>query len=457
MAYELKTMSIADLKPHPKNPRRHPDRLINKLVDSIKAYGFTSPVLIDGDNRILAGHARCKAAEKMGLEEVPAVVLPLTGAAADAYVIADNKLNELSEWDETILAGLVAEINAANFDVELTGFDPDELDALLSPKGCVEDGFDTEKAKKEIEDKGGAVTRTGDIWLLGGHRLICGDSTDADSFGKLMDGRKATLCVTSPPYGVGKEYEKKGLEPWFELMNPAIKNICRNADTVVINLGDLFCTASQFIEPTFTYVIKMLADNGYRPLWIRIWDKKRQALSNSAPYHLATNKPVGDAEWLGAFSCETGSADDDLVVLDDHGYIVAAAGHNYRFVKRLSRAERKEWGYSSMWRFASVVGTAKTKNKLDERNHKARFPVELPWRCIKMHSDKGDIVLEPFSGSGTTVIACEQSERRCFAVERDEAYCDIAVARYHNFAPDAQIILLRNGERIAFEETGVLS
>jgi hypothetical protein len=130
-----------------------------------KTYGFTSPVLIDGDNRILAGHARTKAAEKMGLAEVPAVVLPLTGAAADAYVIADNKLNELSEWDENILADLVAEIDAANFDIELTGFDPDELDALLSPKGCVEDDFDTEKAKKDVEDKGGAFTQTGDIRL----------------------------------------------------------------------------------------------------------------------------------------------------------------------------------------------------------------------------------------------------------------------------------------------------
>ena len=438
--HEIKYIKLSELKPHPKNPRVHPDKLITKLARSIGEFGFTNPVLVDADNRILAGHARCKAAEKMGMESVPALVLPLTGAAADAYVIADNKLNELSSWDEAVLADLVAEIDAANFDVELTGFDPDEIDALLSPKGCVDDGFDEEKAKKTVEENGGAVTQTGDIWLLGGHRLMCGDSTNLADFEKLMDGQRAQLCVTSPPYGVGKEYEKKGLEPWLDTMRPAIKNIYRHSGIVVINLGDLFSTASQFIEPTFAHCIEMLSESGYRPIWIRIWDKKRQALSNSAPYHLATNKPIGDAEWLGAFAGDEETA-DDLVVLDDHGYIVAAAGHNYRFVKRLSRAERKEWGYSSMWRIASVQGAARTKDRLDERNHKARFPVELPWRCIKMHSDKGDIVLEPFSGSGTTIIAAEQTERQCYAMELSPLYCDIAVRRWEEFTGEKAVRL----------------
>ena len=431
---EITIKRLSDLKPHPKNPRRHPDKLINKLASSIETYGFTSPVLIDAEGRILAGHARCKAAEKMGLSEVPCITLPLSGAAADAYVIVDNKLNELSEWDEDILSSLISDIDAAGFDVELTGFDIDEIDALLSPKGCKEDNFDEEKAKREVEENGGAVTKTGDIWLLGEHRLMCGDSTNADDFAKLMDGKKAQLCVTSPVYGVGKEYEQKGLEPWFETMRPIVKNIVRYADIVVTNLGDLFSTGGQYIEPTFAYLIQMFADNGFRPLWIRIWDKKRQALSSNAPYHLATNKPIGDAEWLGAFGepSEAASA-DDLVVLDDHEYIVASASHNYKFVKRLSRQERREWGFSSLWRIASVTGTSKPKDKLDERNHNARFPVELPWRCIKMHSDKGDAVLEPFCGSGTTIIACEQLGRKCFAIERDETYCDIAINRWETF------------------------
>lgn len=451
--YELKTVRLPDLKPHPKNPRKHPDKLITKLITSIKEFGFTSPVLIDADNRILAGHARCKAAEKMGLSEVPVVVLPLTGAAADAYVIADNKLNELSEWDETVLADLIADIDAANFDAEITGFDADEIERLLSPQGCTEDYFDEEKAKSIVEANGGAVTREGDVWLINGHRLMCGDSASADDFAKLMDGKKARLCVTSPPYGIGKEYEQKGLEPWFDLMRPAIANICRNADTVCYNIGDMFTTGSAFIEPTFAYSVSMFADNGYRPLWVRIWDKKRQALSSNAPYHLASTKPVGDAEYVAAFA--NGEAETEETDVSEHSFITAFANNSYKFVKRLSKQERREWGYSSMWRIASVVGNANTKDRLDERNHKARFPVELPWRCIKMHSDRNNIILEPFCGSGTTLIACEQLERDCYAMEKMPAYCDIAVMRAAKFMQNAEIFLARGGEIIPFEETGL--
>ncbi|GHU59920.1 hypothetical protein AGMMS49975_28130 [Clostridia bacterium] len=147
---------------------------------------------------------------------------------------------------------------------------------------------------------------------------------------------------------------------------------------------------------------------------------------------------------------------EDLVVLDDHGYIVAAAGHNYKFVKRLSRQERKDWGYSSLWRIASVTGTANTKNKLDKHNHKARYPVELVWRSLKLHSDVSDIILEPFSGSGTDIIACEQLNRRCFAVERDETYCDISVARFRNYSQDAEIYLQRGEQKIPLAETGLM-
>ena len=312
MNHEIKIMAIRDLTPHPKNPRVHPEDMLRKLARSIQEFGFTNPVLISEDNMILAGHARCKAAEKTGMTEVPCIVLPLKGLSADAYVIADNKLNELSVWDEAKLAELFKGFDLGDFDAELTGFSLDEIDALFAPKGCVEDDYDVEKAKKDIEESGGAITKIGDIWLLGDHHLMCGDSTNADDFVKLMNGSKAQLCVTSPPYGVGKEYEERGLEPWFETMRPAIKNICRHADTVCYNIGDLFTTGSQFIEPTFAYSVQMFADNGYRPLWVRIWDKKRQALSTSAPYHLATTKPIGDAEYVAAFAgtdADSGEAD----------------------------------------------------------------------------------------------------------------------------------------------------
>ncbi|MCL2796838.1 MAG: ParB/Srx family N-terminal domain-containing protein [Firmicutes bacterium] len=257
--YEIKTVRLSELKPHPKNPRVHPDALITKLANSIREFGFTNPVLIDQDNRILAGHARCKAAEKMELETVPAIVLPLSGAAADAYVIVDNKLNELSSWDENLLCSMLTDLENGGFDLAMTGFDADEVDALFNAfysKEAIEDDFDVDKEHTAIEAKG-SVIQSGDIVLLGRHRLMCGDSTRAEDFSKLMEGCRAQAAVTSPPYGVGKEYEKKGIEPWFELIKPAIKNITKYADVVCWNLGDLYATGSQFIEPTTAHSIAL--------------------------------------------------------------------------------------------------------------------------------------------------------------------------------------------------------
>jgi DNA modification methylase len=451
--YEMKTVRLSDLKPHPKNPRVHPDKMLKKLCSSIQEFGFTSPVLVDADYRILAGHARCKAAEKLGIEEVPAVVLPLTGAAADAYVIADNKLNELSEWDESVLADLIADIDAANFDVELTGFDADEIDSLLSPKGCREDDFNEEKAKKDVEENGGAVTKEGDIWLLGEHRLICGDSTLPETFERLLEGKKAQLCITSPPYSVGKNYETDSVDDWFNTMRPAIKNICRNCENVCYNIGDKMNTQSQFVEPTFAYSIQMFADNGFRPLFVKVGHKQRMALSSTAPIHLSTLKGVGDSEYLAAFSGSANTENDEYDI-SEHSFITGFANSNYKLVKRLSKQERREFGYSSVWSFPSVQG-GKTSDRLSENNHKARFPVTLPWRCAKMLSDPNNIVLEPFCGTFTTGIACEQLNRKCYAIERDVLYCDISVARFARFAPDAEISLLRDGKIITLSETGL--
>jgi DNA modification methylase len=435
------------LNPAAYNPRKDlqpNDAEYKKLKRSLTEFGIVEPIVWnERTGNIVGGHQRFKVLRDLGVTEVDCVVVDLDENREKALNIALNKIQ--GEWDEGKLAELFAGFDLADFDTTLTGFDTDEIETLLDGfynKECIEDDFDEEAAKQAVADKGGAETKPGDLWLLGEHRLLCGDSTNPADFAKLMgaaEGGKAALCVTSPPYGVGKEYESKGLEPWFETMRPAIKNICKHAAVVCYNIGDLFSTGSQFIEPTFAYSVQMFADNGFRPIWVRIWDKKRQALSNNAPYHLATNKPIGDAEWLGAFASEGENQTDIPVVLDDHGYIVAAAGHNYRFVKRLSRAERKEWGYSSMWRFASVQGAAKTKDRLDERNHKARFPITLPWRCIKMHSDKGDIILEPFSGTFSTGMACQQLGRRCFAMELSPEYCDIAVERFRKEYPDLPI------------------
>ncbi|GHV07674.1 hypothetical protein FACS1894217_08910 [Clostridia bacterium] len=420
MNYELKSMRLAELMPHPQNPRIHPEDMLKKLCCSIQEFGFTNPVLVSEDNIILAGHARCTAAERFGMTEVPCIVLPLKGLSADAYVIADNKLNELSVWDETKLAELFRGFDIGDFDAELTGFSIDEIDALFAPKGCVDDEFDEEKAKKEVEDKGGAVTQINDIWVLGDHRLICGDSTLPETFEKLLEDKKAQLCVTSPSCG-----EKPDIGKWLSDMREAIKNISRHTDLVCWNLADLPIPGTQFIEPTNAHSVQMFAEYGFRPLWIRVLKKKAVTGNASKQY-----------EYVSAFG--NGGEDYDG---SEYEWLSAFAAHNYRFTQRLAKDERRNWGMAAVWDLGGAKGAM----------------VELPWRCIKMHSDKGDIVLEPFSGTFTTGIACEQTGRKCYAIERVPAYCDIAVKRYREFVPDAEICLFRNGAIISLDETGVLS
>lgn len=346
-----------------------------------------------GGGHILAGHTRLKAAKLLGLETVPVVVADdLSPEQAKAYRLADNKTGELADWDFDLLGIELADI--VGIDMSEFGFDVDV------PDMCGND--DTESADNIPDAPAEPKTKHGEIYRLGDHVLICGDSTETETFEELfnasMADAHAALCVTSPPYGVGKDYEEAGIEPWFQTMRPVIGNVCSIAEVIVWNLWDLISTGGQFIEPTGAYSVNMFAELGFRPLWVRIWEKT--GFDWSSFYHLTTNKPVGQWEYIYAF------ANPDTY-----------SGHK----QRLSQEDAAEWGYHGIWNIRQV-----TANK----EHPAMFPVELPRRCILMHSDPDDIVLEPFSGSGTTIMACEMTGRKCRAVERDPKYMDVAIARW---------------------------
>lgn len=411
------------LSPAEYNPRKDlkaGDKEYEKLKRSISEFGYVEPIIWNKQTgNVVGGHQRLKVMLDLGHTEIDCVVVDLDRQKEKALNIALNKIQ--GDWDENKLATLMADLDAGAFDVSLTGFDAAEIDELMNQfysKEAVQDDFDVDKEKALIE-KDGAITKAGDVWILGKHRLMCGDSTSTEDFAKLMDGRHAQCTVTSPPYGVGKEYEKAGIEPWFATIKPVIKNICKHADIVCWQNIDLYCTGSQFIEPTGFYSVQMFADNGFRPIWIRIW-KKQGMNFGVAPYHLVTNKPVQQYEYITAFAGrETEEYNDQ-----EYMWLSAFAGHGYKFVKRLTKEERKKWGYAGIWEMTTVRAN---------KEHPAMFPVELPWRCIKMHSDIGGIVLEPFSGSGTTMIACEQTERQCYAMELSPVYCDLAVKRWEEF------------------------
>ena len=405
------------------NPRKDltpEDREYKKLKRSIEEFGFVEPVIWnERTGNVVGGHQRLKVLKDLGAAEIHCVVVDLDAEREKALNIALNKIQ--GDWDEDKLAAVLGDLEASTFDVSLTGFDAAEVDELLNQfysKEAVEDNFDIDTAAEEIK-VAGAVTRRGDIWRLGEHLLMCGDSTSAEDMARLMGDTRAQVAVTSPPYGVGKEYEKKGIEPWLDIIKPVIKNITRYADIICWNLDDLYSTGTQFIEPTNVYSVNFFSECGFRPIWIRIW-KKQGINYGGAPYHVVTNKPARQYETVTAF----GAAAEPEYNDQEYTWLSAFAGHSFKFVKRLTKDERKKWGYAGIWEIASVKANDK---------HPAMFPVELPWRCIKLHSDSGGVVLEPFSGSGTTLIACEQTGRRCRAMEITPEYCDIAVRRWEEF------------------------
>lgn len=420
---QIEKIPVEKLRAAEYNPRRAlkpGDAEYEKLKRSITEFGYVEPVIWNKQTgNVVGGHQRLTVMRDLGIAEIDCVVVDLDPMREKALNVALNKIQ--GEWDKDKLAALLTEFDGSEFDVTLTGFDAAEVDELLNAfysKEAIQDDFDVDEEHEAIKAKG-AITKTGDIWKLGVHRLMCGDSTSEVDFAKLMNGNKAQMTVTSPPYGVGKDYETKGIEPWFDTMRPVVKNLTRYAGIICWNLGDLYSTGTQFIEPTNFYSSQLFSEQGFRPIWIRIW-KKQGMNYGVGPYHLVTNKPVQQYEYISAFS-----KNGDVEYNDqEYVWLSAYAGHAYRFVKRLTKEERKNWGYAGIWEMTTVRAN---------KEHPAMYPVELPWRCIKMHSDRGDIVLEPFSGSGTTIIACEQLERVCYAMEKSPEYCDLAVKRWEQF------------------------
>lgn len=420
---QIQKVNAARLNPAAYNPRRDlkpGDKDYEKLKRSIEEFGFVEPVVWnEATGNVVGGHQRLKVLLDMGETEIDCVIVNLGPEQEKALNLALNRIQ--GGWDETKLAEVMADLDASAFDVSLTGFDAKEVDALMNKfysAEAVEDDFDREKAAAEIEAAGGAITQPGDLWELGSHRLYCGDPTQAESFAFLMGTEQAACAMTAPPAISTAEYKKDGLGPWLDRMAAVVANLCRYAPVICWNIDDLFSTGSQYVEPTGFFSMKLFADYNFRPLWIRVW-KKQGALARVGSTHQNSTKPQRQFEYVAAFAGE----EAEEINQPEVSWVSAFAAHNYRFVKRLTKEERRKWGYAGVWEMAAPQTS----------DGAAQLPVELPWRCMKMHSDPGAVVLDPFCGGGTTLIAAEQSGRRCFAMESDPAACDLAVMRWEQF------------------------
>ena len=368
---------------------------------------------------VVGGHQRLKVLMDLGQTEIDCVVVDLDLAREKALNIALNKIQ--GDWDEDKLAAIMADFDAEAFDVSLTGFDANEVDALLNrfySHEAEEDDFDVGAETKKIQDAGGPVSQPGNAWQLGDHILICGDPADPAVYARLMGSERAQCAITSPPIDP-KEYARDGIAPWLERMAGIIRLLADHADIICWQTGDLAKTGSQFIEPMAVHSVSLFADQNLRPLWIRVWKMTGNVPTASALQN-ASNKPVPQYDFLAAFAGnETETYNDQ-----EYTWVSAFASHAFQFVRRLTKDERRKWGYAGVWEISVMKR---------DKDSEPMIPVELPWRCLKMHSDLRASVLDPFAGLGSTLIACEQSGRRCRAIESDPLHCDLILRRWEQF------------------------
>ena len=368
---------------------------------------------------VVGGHQRLKVLMDLGQTEIDCVVVDLDLAREKALNIALNKIQ--GDWDEDKLAAIMADFDAEAFDVSLTGFDANEVDALLNrfySHEAEEDDFDARAEKKKIQEAGGPVSQPGDAWQLGDHILICGDPADPAVYARLLGSERAQCAITSPPIDP-KEYARDGIAPWLERMAGIIRLLADHADIICWQTGDLAKTGSQFIEPMAVHSVSLFADQNLRPLWIRVWKMTGNVPTASALQN-ASNKPVPQYDFLAAFAGnETETYNDQ-----EYTWVSAFASHAFQFVRRLTKDERRKWGYAGVWEISVMKR---------DKDSEPMIPVELPWRCLKMHSDLRASVLDPFAGLGSTLIACEQSGRRCRAIESDPLHCDLILRLWEQF------------------------
>lgn len=456
MANRIEMWPLDRLIPYARNARTHSQTQVAQIAASIIEFGFTAPLLVSEDGGILAGHGRLAAARKLHLDAVPVVVLDhLTPTQRRAYILADNQLALQAGWDQELLAVELADLSAAGFDLALTGFSDDELADLL---GDIEDAELADEAatiaEPEDEDIPDApatpVSQPGDIWQLGAHRLICGDSIDPAVVAALMADDQARLCFTSPPYGQQRNYTQ-GIADWDALMRGVFANLPMAGDgQVLVNLGLIH--RDNEVIPYWDGWIGWMRTQGWRRFGWYVWDQG----------------PGMPGDWAGrlapsfefVFHFNRQSRKPNKIVPCKH-----AGQDSHLRADGSSTAMRGKDGEVGGWTHAgqptqdyripdSVIRVMRHKGKIGrDIDHPAVFPVALPEHILLAYSDPGDIVFEPFGGSGTTILAAQKTNRVARAIEVAPSYTDVAVKRFQQNHPDIPVTLLATGKTFAEVES----
>jgi len=444
MSEELKLVDIDKLVPYARNSRTHSPEQIKQIQASIREFGFVNPVLIDGKFNIIAGHGRVLAAKSEGLEEVPCVLVEhLTEAQKKAYILADNKLALNAGWDTEMLKIEIGELKELNFDIGLIGFDGDEIDLIFKQEEEVEeDDFDVDQALGEIVKP---ITKRGDIWQLGKHRVMCGDATIQTDTDKLMGGELADMTFTDPPYNVNYA---GGTKEKLKIQNDSMEDskFYRFLYNAYVSMyGAVKAGGAIYVCHADTEGInfrKAMKDAGWELKQCIIWVKN--ALVMGRQDHHWQHEPIlygwkpGEAHrWYGGRNKTTVIKSEDGVFINKTGtgfQLTFNNGHQ-KVVLDVPKYEIKEVLSDD------ITTTWHIDKPLRNGEHPTMKPIKLCARAIENSSKNRDIVLDLFGGSGSTLIACEQTNRTCYMSELDEKYVDVIIKRWETLTEQKAVLL----------------
>jgi DNA modification methylase len=426
---KLENISTASLIPYARNSKTHSDAQVSAIAGSIREFGFTNPVLISDDLTIVAGHGRVLAAQKLGLGEVPCIRLShLSDNQRRAYVIADNRLAEVgASWDLEMLTLELESFDHLEFDPAVFEFDElfkESEEETKEVVEAVEDDFDEEPPEEP-------KTKLGDLYEIGPHRLLCGDSTKREDIERLMNGEKAELLFTSPPYSDMRDYNGSK-----DLTVGNISNFIPTwepfAKFQVVNLG--IQRKDYEIVPYWDDYILKAKNCGMKLLSWNVWDKGKAGSVAQATSMFTTSH-----EWIFVFGKEAKKLNRTIEnQLDKY-----EARHGKDWDKGVGSTTRRQKD-GSMFETSSATYTHHQLHTVIQqtpelghirKSHPAMFPVGLPLEYIKAMTNPDDIVAESFTGSGTTMVAAHQLSRRCYGIELDPKYCDVIVRRLKALDP----------------------
>jgi DNA modification methylase len=413
-ATKIEWRSVETLIPYAKNARTHSDEQVAQIAGSIKEFGFNNPVLVDKDNSVIAGHGRLMAARKLGMDKVPVVQLDhMTKAQRKAYILADNKLALNAGWDSVMLSAELKELEELGFDLDIIGFDTKEIDKLLAPDT-------TEGLVDEDQVPGMPIepnTKLGDIYILGAHRLMCGDSTSIDDVEKLMEGKKCDMVWTDPPYNVAIQ-GVAGKIMNDDMSDSSFKDFLASVySCYYLSMKDgavIYVAHADTERVNFTQCFK---ESGLKLSQVLIWVKQAGTLSRQD--FNWQHEPIlyGWKEGAGHYFC--GDFTRTTVIDDDID------------IKKLNKKELEALVNSMR---TELKTTALRENRPSKSDlHPTMKPVNLVQRMIEWSSSAGEVVLDLFGGSGSTMIACEKTGRKSRLMELDPKYCDVIVKRWEDF------------------------